>query len=108
MITEKGIELMKTAGSPIMGASITGSSAIIGPDGRILSEPKTANEQLVVADLDLSLVTKTKTFADASGHCRFLHLSACGKMLIIPTDSRPDMLWLGADERSKRVVRVDI
>ena len=61
---------MGTTGSPIMGSSIVGSSAIIGPDGRILSAPKTANEQLVVADLDLSLVTKTKTFADASGHCK--------------------------------------
>ena len=61
---------MGTVGSPIMGASIVGSSAIIAPDGRILSAPKTANEQLVIADLDLSLVTKAKTFADASGHCR--------------------------------------
>jgi len=69
VISEKGIELMGTAGSPIMGSSIIGSSAIIGPDGRLLSAPKTASEQLLIADLDLSLVTKTKTFADASGHC---------------------------------------
>ena len=52
-----------------MGAPIVGSSAVIAPDGRILSEPKTANEQLILADLDLTLVTKAKTFADASGHC---------------------------------------
>ena len=69
VITEAGLEKMKTAGSPIMGTSIVGSSAVIGPDGRVLSAPKTANEQLVIADLDLSLVTKAKTFADASGHC---------------------------------------
>lgn len=74
VITEKGLEMMGTTGSPIMGSSIVGSSAIIGPDGRILSAPKTANEQLVVADLDLSLVTKTKTFADASGHCKLHRL----------------------------------
>lgn len=60
---------MKTVGSPIMGSSIVGSSAVIGPDGRILSASKTANEQLIIADLDLTLVTKAKTFADASGHC---------------------------------------
>ena len=91
-----------------MGASIIGSSAIIGPDGRILSAPKTANEQLVVADLDLSLVTKTKTFADASGHCTFFGMISAIVVLTSPSDSRPDMLWLGADERHKRIVRVDV
>jgi len=88
-LTETGIEAMKTAGSPIMGSSIAGSSAIVGPDGRVLSEPEASSEKLIVADLDLSLVTKTKTFADASGHY-----------------SRPDMLWLGCDDRQKRIVRV--
>ena len=71
-----------------MGAPNVGSSAIsklfrsrasdtplltkcqtVGPDGRILSAAQTANEELIIADLDLSLVTKAKTFADASGHC---------------------------------------
>lgn len=41
----------------------------VGPDGRILSAPEPESEKLILADLDLSLVTKTKTFADASGHC---------------------------------------
>ncbi|KAK3714675.1 hypothetical protein LTR37_007655 [Vermiconidia calcicola] len=91
VLTEGGIELMKTAGGPIMGSPNVGSSAVIAPDGRILSASETANEQLVIADLDLKLVTKAKTFADASGHY-----------------SRPDMLWLGADERVKTVVRVDV
>ncbi|KAK3720832.1 hypothetical protein LTR37_003495 [Vermiconidia calcicola] len=91
VITEGGIELMKTVGGPIMGSPTVGSSAVIAPDGRILSASETANEQLVIADLDLKLVTKAKTFADASGHY-----------------SRPDMLWLGADERVKTVVRVDV
>ena len=56
-----------------MGAPIDGSSAIIAPDGRILSASDTPKEQLILADLDLSLVTKAKTFADASGHCTFRH-----------------------------------
>ena len=68
---------MKTAGSPIMGASIAGSSAVIGPDGRILSDSKTENEQLLLAELDLSLVTKAKTFADASGHCKYPSCTCC-------------------------------
>ncbi|KAH9844928.1 carbon-nitrogen hydrolase [Teratosphaeria destructans] len=89
VLTDAGIESMRTAGSPIMGSAIAGSSAIIGPDGRILSATETPNEQLIIADLDLSLVTKTKTFADASGHY-----------------SRPDMLWLGADPTVKPVVRI--
>jgi predicted amidohydrolase len=58
VITDAGTELMKTKGAPIMGASIVGSSAVIGPDGRILSAPETPNEQLIIADLDLNLVTK--------------------------------------------------
>jgi len=74
---------MGTAGSPIMGSSIIGSSAIIGPDGRLLSAPKTASEQLLIADLDLSLVTKTKTFADASGHCKGIGLVLPQRMLTL-------------------------
>ncbi len=53
-----------------MGSPAPGSSAVVGPDGRVLSKPDSPTEQLIIADLDLSLVTKTKTFADASGHCK--------------------------------------
>lgn len=88
VLTEAGIEAMQTAGAPIMGHPIQGSSCVIGPDGRILSKTDNPNEQLIIADLDLSLVTKTKTFADASGHY-----------------SRPDLMWLGVDEKEKLVVR---
>ena len=62
---------MKTAGSPIMGSGNVGSSAIFGPDGRIVSSSKTENEELIFADVDLEAVIKAKTFADASGHCVF-------------------------------------
>ena len=80
---------MKTEGMPIMGSPIPGSSAVIAPDGRLISEVETTTEEkLIIAELDLSLVTKAKTFADASGHY-----------------SRPDMLWLGADPTHKPVVR---
>ncbi|KAK1087734.1 hypothetical protein LTR48_002290 [Friedmanniomyces endolithicus] len=89
ILTETGIEAMKTRGSPIMGSPITGSSAIIGPDGRLLKTAESGGEQLIIADLNMSAVTKTKTFADAGGHY-----------------SRPDMLWLGADPTSKPTVRI--
>jgi nitrilase len=92
VISDAGIEAMGTKGSPLMGAPNKGSSAIIGPDGRILAGGygKTAveNEKLVIADLDLREVTKARTFADACGHY-----------------SRPDLLWLGADRKKKSVVR---
>nr|POE47838.1 arylacetonitrilase [Quercus suber] len=84
---EAGIQAMGTAGAPIMGSPSSGSSAVIGPDGRILSQPEPSSEKLIYADLDLNLVTKTRTFADAA-------------------DSRPDLLWLGADPKSKPMVRL--
>ena len=61
---------MKTGGSPLMGAPIKGSSAVIGPDGRVLSASDTLNEQLILADLNLAEITKSRTFADAAGHCK--------------------------------------
>ncbi|GAB7332755.1 hypothetical protein MBLNU13_g04492t1 [Cladosporium sp. NU13] len=89
LLTKPGLELMGTAGSPLMGATAVGRSAVIGPDGRVLATTTSSNEEILVADLDLSLITKTKTFADAVGHY-----------------SRPDMLWLGADASEKPVVRM--
>lgn len=70
VLSEDAIKQFGTAGSPVMGHPISGSSAIIGPDGRLISAPKTPGEQLLVADLDLSQTVKNKTFADASGHCK--------------------------------------
>lgn len=98
---------MNTEGSPIMGHQITGSSAVIGPDGRILSAANSPAEQLIIADLDMSQVVKAKTFADASGHCKIS--AVCSNAMNGANnslDSRPDMLWLGADPTTKPVVRV--
>ena len=72
-----------------MGSPNKGSSAVIAPDGRVLVDgTKQKNESLVIADLDMNLITKNKTFADASGHY-----------------SRPDLMWLGVDREKKGVVR---
>ena len=97
---------MGTEGSPVMGRPIQGSSAVIGPDGRILSAAKTNNEELIIADLDMQQVVKAKTFADAAGHCNVspAHRGELGADS--RADSRPDMLWLGADPSKKPVVRV--
>jgi nitrilase len=107
--TDAAAEKMKTKGSPIMGSASVGFSAIIGPDGRLLTPREHPNEKLIIADLDLSQVVKTKTFADASGHCKLFqstivkHLDKDG--LTRRVDSRPDLLWLGADPTIKPVIR---
>ena len=96
LLTSKGIEVMGTAGSPMMGCPNVGSSCVIGPDGRVLADSKTAKgeegtdveEELILCELDMSLITKTKTFADATGHY-----------------SRPDLMWIGVDKRVKGMVR---
>lgn len=103
VIGDQAIDFMKTNGAPVMGKSNIGSSVVIGPDGRILTPPG-ENEKLIFADLDLSQVTKAKTFADASGHCEYLEKFG-GSMLML-SDSRPDLLWLGADPKAKASVRI--
>lgn len=66
--SEIATKAMGTAGSPIMSSSIRGSSAVIAPDGRVLNKEESPSEKLIFADLDLNLVTKIRTFADAGGH----------------------------------------
>lgn len=100
VLSEAAIEQMKTAG-PVMGSPSPGHSAVIGPDGRVLKSGG-KGEQLIIADLDLSLVTKTRTFADAAGHCK---CTGCDLTLLTQADSRPDLLWLGADPNKKDCVR---
>lgn len=107
VISEAGLQAMGTTGSPLMGTPSNGSSAIIAPDGRILSQTDTPSEQLIIADLDMSLITKAKTFADASGHCKSILMILSFGVLLMGhvADSRPDLLWLGADPKVKKLVR---
>lgn len=63
-----------------------GSSAVIGPDGRMLSEPlEPTAEGLVVVDVDPSMSIMARSFLDICGHY-----------------SRPDLLWLGCDTRERK------
>lgn len=43
-------------------------TAIVSPEGRLLGEPIRAGEGMVIADLDMGLVTKRKRMMDSVGH----------------------------------------
>ena len=43
-------------------------TAIVSPEGKYLAEPLTEGEGMVVADLDLALITKRKRMMDSVGH----------------------------------------
>ncbi|CAC9885055.1 unnamed protein product [Aureobasidium pullulans] len=66
-----------------------GSSCIIRPDGKIMTEfIRDDQEGLVVADLDFDEILRSKAYLDTQGHY-----------------SRPDLLWLGVDSREKSRVK---
>ena len=43
-------------------------TAIVSPEGKILGEPLTEGEGMVIADLDMALITKRKRMMDSVGH----------------------------------------
>ena len=43
-------------------------TAIVSPEGKYLAEPLTEGEGMVIADLDLALLTKRKRMMDSVGH----------------------------------------
>ena len=80
---------METGAGATMRVPGGGHSAIFGPDGRQISKeiPET-EEGVVYADLDFDEILRAKSFIDTTGHY-----------------SRPDMLWLGVDDREKKHLR---
>lgn len=88
LITEKGVEAMRTSGGAMMSSPGGGSSAIFGPDGRRLTEPvDSTTETIIYADLDMDHIVQAKMFADGMGHY-----------------SRPDLMWLGVNKKVKKMV----
>jgi nitrilase len=58
-------------------------TAIISPEGRHLAPPLTSGEGIVIADLDLALITKRKRMMDSVGHY------ARPELLSLVLDNRP-------------------
>lgn len=88
VLTQRGIDHMKTQNGLIYHTPGGGCSTIYAPDGRRLSKwlPET-QEGLVYADLDKTLIIGARMLVDSCGHY-----------------SRPDMLWLGVDARERKHV----
>ncbi|HEY9066967.1 MAG TPA: Nit6803 family nitrilase [Burkholderiaceae bacterium] len=62
-------------------------TAIVSPEGKYLAEPLTEGEGMVIADLDLALVTKRKRMMDSVGHY-----------------ARPELLSLAINDRPAATV----
>ncbi|GAB4068431.1 Nit6803 family nitriliase [Ancylobacter sonchi] len=65
-------------------------TAIVGPEGRHVVPPLTSGEGLLVADLDLGLITKRKRMMDSVGHY-----------------ARPELMHLVLDTRPAQPLHVD-
>jgi nitrilase len=85
VLSQKGIDKMRTQGGVIFHSPGGGCTAIYGPDGRRLTAPMAEHDEgLVFADLDMSLLLSARMLMHTVGHY-----------------SRPDLLWLGADTRER-------
>ena len=82
---------MGTKDAPFCGYPGGGNSAVFAPDGRKISKdiPET-EEGIIYVQLDFDEILRAKGFIDTCGHY-----------------SRPDMLWLGVDDREKEHMRRD-
>lgn len=79
---------MSTSTGLLMTKPSGGNSCVIGPDGRVMTQPlDPAIEGFVYADLEFGNAVFARSLLDVTGHY-----------------SRPDLLWLGVDTSERKVV----
>lgn len=63
-------QIVSITGDPKMQKALRGGcyTAIISPEGALMSEPITEGEGMAIADLDFALITKRKRMMDSVGH----------------------------------------
>ncbi|KAJ4264287.1 hypothetical protein NW762_005483 [Fusarium torreyae] len=89
--TQKGVDRQNLGNGKLYHIGGGGCACIIAPDGRIITQDLGEEEEgLIIADLDMDEIPKVKAMLDVHGHY-----------------SRPDLLWLGVDNREKHRVRSD-
>ena len=67
--TKSGIDVLGVKDDPLSGKPSNGISAVFAPDSRQITPDDNPHENLLVVDLDLSLITMVKQVADTSRHC---------------------------------------
>ncbi|KAH8652578.1 carbon-nitrogen hydrolase [Ilyonectria robusta] len=88
LISSRGVDSMRTADGDQYYAPGGGRSCVIRPDGKIISEFLPDDQEgLVITDLNMDDILRSKAYLDTQGHY-----------------SRPDLLWLSRNtEEMKRV-----